>query len=89
MIAANDKDLPSNDLVYRLASPSRVNDVSWIHPGKCTDEWIIGINLFNVPFKTGVNTASYKYYIDFAKRIWLRSHHDGCRMEQSIPTCSI
>jgi alpha-glucosidase len=68
MIGANDKDLPSNDIVYRLASASRVNDVSWIHPGKCTDEWIIGINLFNVPFKTGVNTASYKYYIDFAKR---------------------
>ena len=68
IIAANDKDLPSNDLVYRLASPSKLKDVSWIHPGKCTDEWIIGINLFNVPFKSGVNTASYKYYIDFAKR---------------------
>ena len=68
MIAANDKELPSNDIVYRLAAPSKLNDVSWVHPGKCTDEWIIGINLFNVPFKSGVNTASYKYYIDFAKR---------------------
>jgi len=68
MIAVNDKELPSNDLVYRLASPSKLNDVSWVRPGKCTDEWIIGINLFNVPFKSGVNTASYKYYIDFAKR---------------------
>ncbi len=68
MIAPEDKDLPVNDLVYRLASPSRVADVSWIHPGKGTDEWIIGINLFNVPFKAGINTATYKYYIDFAKR---------------------
>ena len=68
MIAANDKDLPANDIVYRLASPSRVKDVSWIRPGKGTDEWIIGINLFNVPFKSGVNTATYKFYIDFAKR---------------------
>jgi len=68
MIAKEDKELPGNDLVYRLASPSRVKDVSWIHPGKGTDEWIIGINLFNVPFKSGVNTATYKYYIDFAKR---------------------
>lgn len=68
MIAKEDKDLPSNDLVYRLASPSKLKDVSWIHPGKGTDEWIIGINLFNVPFKSGVNTATYKYYIDFAKR---------------------
>ena len=28
----------------------------------------VNVNLFNVPFRSGVNTASYKYYIDFAKR---------------------
>lgn len=71
MIAENDKDLPNNDLVYRLATPSRVKDFSWINPGKGTDEWIIGVNLFNVPFKAGVNTATYKYYIDFAKQFGL------------------
>ncbi len=68
MIAAADKDLPGNDIVYRLASPSKIPDASWINPGKGTDEWIIGINLFNVPFKAGVNTATYKYYIAFAKQ---------------------
>ena len=68
MIAPTDKDLPGNDLVYRLGAPSRVKDLSWVHPGKGTDEWIIGINLFNIPFKSGVNTATYKYYIDFAKQ---------------------
>jgi alpha-glucosidase len=68
VIAEHDKDLPGNDIVYRLAPPSRIGDASWVHPGKGTDEWIIGTNLFNVPFKTGVNTALYKYYIDFAKR---------------------
>ncbi|HEX5151027.1 MAG TPA: glycoside hydrolase family 97 protein [Parafilimonas sp.] len=68
IIAREDKELPTNDIVYRLAKPSKIDDVSWIHPGKCTDEWIIDVNLFNVPFKSGVNTASYKYYIDFAKR---------------------
>ncbi len=67
LIAREDKDLPANDLVYRLASPTKIEDASWIHPGKCTDEWIIDINLFNVPFKSGINTASYKYYIDFAR----------------------
>ena len=69
MLAVNDKDLPGNDLVYRLASPSRLQDYSWIQPGQGTDEWIIGINLFNVPFKAGINTATYKYYIDFAKSV--------------------
>jgi len=68
MIAPQDKDLPVNDMVYKLAEPSTISDVSWVHAGKCTDEWIININLFHVPFKAGVNTASYKYYIDFAKR---------------------
>lgn len=71
IIAKEDKELPQNDLVYRLAPASRVKDVSWINPGMGTDEWIIGINLFNVPFKSGVNTATYKYYIDFAKRFGL------------------
>ena len=68
MIAPKDKDLPVNDMVYKLAEPSTISDVSWVHAGKCTDEWIINTNLFHVPFKAGVNTASYKYYIDFAKR---------------------
>jgi alpha-glucosidase len=68
IIAQNDKELPANDLVYRLGSPTALKDVSWVHPGKCTDEWIIGINLFNIPFKSGINTNTYKYYIDFAKK---------------------
>jgi alpha-glucosidase len=72
MIAAEDKSLPGNDMVYRLASPSKLTDASWINPGKGTDEWIIGINLFNVPFKAGINTATYKYYIDFAKQFGLQ-----------------
>ncbi|HEY4337411.1 MAG TPA: glycoside hydrolase family 97 protein [Puia sp.] len=68
LIAPQDKDLPGNDLVYRLGAPSRVADPSWVHPGKGTDEWIIHTNLFNVPFVSGVNTNTYKYYIDFAKK---------------------
>ena len=68
MVSEHDTQLPSNDMVYRLGSPSRVKNTAWIKPGKGTDEWIIGINLFNVPFKAGVNTETYKYYIDFAKR---------------------
>ncbi len=68
LIATQDKELPGNDLVYRLAPPSRIGDASWVTPGNLTDEWIIDINLFNVPFRAGLNTASYKYYIDFAKR---------------------
>ncbi len=68
MIEEDEKQLAANDLVYRLGSAPRIKETSWIKPGKGTDEWIIGINLFNVPFRAGINTATYKYYIDFAKR---------------------
>lgn len=68
VVAEEDRDLPGNDLVYRLASPSRIGDTFWLHGIKGTDEWIPDINLFDVPFRAGVNTASYKYYIDFAAR---------------------
>lgn len=68
LVAKNDIDLPSNDLLYILGDSSRIANPSWIKYGKGTDEWITSINLFNVPFKAGINTASYKYYIDFAKK---------------------
>jgi len=68
LVAKNDIDLPANDIVYALGEPSMIKDPSWIRYGKGTDEWITGINLFNVPFVAGINTATYKYYIDFAKR---------------------
>ena len=69
LVIGSDRDLPSSDLVYRLGAPNRLTDVSWIKPGQCTDEWITNINLFNVPFRAGINTATYKFYIDFAKRV--------------------
>lgn len=68
LVAKNDIYLPENDIVYLLGESSQVSDPSWIKYGKGTDEWITGINLFNVPFVAGINTATYKYYIDFAKR---------------------
>lgn len=68
LVAKNDIDLPENDIIYLLGDPTTLTDFSWIRPGKGTDEWITGINLFNVPFVAGINTATYKYYIDFARR---------------------
>jgi len=67
MIARHERELPVNDLFYVLGEPAQGN-FSWVRPAKGTDEWITGINLFNVPFVAGLNTATYKYYIDFAAR---------------------
>ena len=43
-------------------------DFTWIKPGKSTEEWITGLNLYGVDFEAGLNTETYKYYIDFASR---------------------
>lgn len=51
MIAGEDKDLPGNDIVYRLGAPSRIADASWVKPGNLTDEWIIDLNL--LMFRSG------------------------------------
>lgn len=61
-----DKELLNNDMVYKLATPSSIKDLSWIKPGKVAWDWWNDWNIYNVDFKAGINTLTYKYYIDFA-----------------------
>ena len=68
VISENDKDLANSDLVYKLASPCRVDDLSWIKPGKVAWDWWNNWNVYGVPFKAGINNDTYKYYIDFASK---------------------
>lgn len=70
-IAPHDTDLLQNEIVYRLAKPLQLEDTSWIHPGKVAWDWWNALNVYGVDFKSGVNTATYKYYIDFAARYHL------------------
>ena len=65
-IAEEDKELADNDLVYLLAEPSKVADISWIKPGKVAWDWWNNWNIWGVDFKAGINNETYKYYIDFA-----------------------
>jgi alpha-glucosidase len=67
-LAAKDADLITNQLVYLLARPSQVVDTSWIKPGKVAWDWWNANNIHGVDFKSGVNTETYKYYIDFASK---------------------
>jgi alpha-glucosidase len=66
VISTADKQLLDNDLVYKLASPSRLTDVSWVKPGKVAWDWWNDWNITGVDFRAGINTPTYKYYIDFA-----------------------
>lgn len=71
IIAPKDGDLIENDMVFRLASKSQVDDLSWLKPGKSTSEWLFDNNIYGVDFKSGYNTNTYKYYIDFAAKFKL------------------
>jgi alpha-glucosidase len=70
-IAEKDGDLIANPLVWLLAKPSQVADTSWIKPGKVAWDWWNANNVYGVDFKSGVNTETYKYYIDFAAKYGL------------------
>ncbi len=68
VVAERDAELLDCDIVYRLAAPSRLADVSWIKPGKVAWEWWNHWGIKGVPFEAGVNTDTYKYYVDFAAK---------------------
>ena len=70
-IAEKDGDLITNPIVWLLESPSQVQDTSWIKPGKVSWDWWNANNVYGVDFKAGINTDTYKYYIDFAAKYGL------------------
>ncbi len=67
-IAEHDKDLIANPIVWLLEKPSQLTDASWIKPGKVAWDWWNANNVYGVDFKAGINTETYKYYIDFAAK---------------------
>lgn len=68
IVTASDTELADNDIVYKLAAPSRLKDISWIKPGKVAWEWWSNWNLRGVDFRSGINNDTYKYFIDFAAK---------------------
>lgn len=68
VIADNDAAIASSDMTYLLGEPSRLEDISWIKPGKVAWDWWNDWNIIGVPFKSGINNDTYKAYIDFASR---------------------
>lgn len=69
VVSTDDKDLLNNQLVYKLARPLLLDDVSWIKPGKTAWEWWHKAMLEGVDFPVGMKNLTlelYKYYVDFA-----------------------
>ena len=67
-VSENDAQMADSDLVWKLASPAEDKDWSWVKPGKVAWDWWNAWNLYGVDFRAGINTETYKYYIDFASK---------------------
>ncbi|MCQ2143094.1 MAG: glycoside hydrolase family 97 protein [Bacteroidales bacterium] len=66
-VADNPAGLIGSDIVYKLATPADKSvDWSWVKPGKVAWDWWNDWNLKGVDFEAGINTETYKFYIDFA-----------------------
>lgn len=71
VIAKNDAKLLTNQLVWILSEKNVLEETDWIKPGKVSWDWWNANNIYGVDFESGINTETYKYYIDFASEYGL------------------
>ena len=71
MMVGTAEEIAMNNMSYLLGEPSKVQDISWIKPGKVAWDWWNNWNIGGVPFVAGINNDTYKHYIDFAARYGL------------------
>jgi len=69
VITDYDGQLIESTMIYKLAKPHQDDiDFSWVKPGKVAWDWWNANNIYGVDFRAGINTQTYKYYIDFASK---------------------
>lgn len=68
LVTDEDKQLVGNDIAKMLGAKCRIKDTSWIKPGKVAWDWWNNTNITGVDFRAGINTETYKYYVDFAQK---------------------
>ena len=68
LLGNNPADLLMSTATLNLAAPCKLPDPSWIKPGKAVWDW--RVHGYRAPdgFVYGINTASYKRFIEFATR---------------------
>jgi alpha-glucosidase len=82
--------------LWSLADPSRIEDTSWIHPGRVAWDWWNGPTIPDADFEVGMNDATFEHFIDFAAEFgleyvlidagWYGSHRDlNASILTSIP----
>jgi alpha-glucosidase len=66
--------LIESNMLTNLSEPCKIEDLSWLHPGKASFHWWNGDVLPDTSFEAGVNFNFNKYYIDFCSRNHIEFH---------------
>ncbi|MDD6364531.1 MAG: glycoside hydrolase family 97 protein [Bacteroidales bacterium] len=74
MVADRPGTLMESTVLTSLCEPCRIEDCSWIKPGKTTFPWWNDTQLPDTTFQAGNNFLTNKYYIDFAADNGLEYH---------------
>ncbi len=74
MISDRIGTLIESNILTNLNEPCKIQDTSWIKPGKTTFTWWNGNMVPDTTFMPGNNFETNKYYIDFAARNGLNYH---------------
>jgi len=74
MISDRIGDLFESDILTNLNEPCKIEDTSWIKPGKATWPWWNGSVVEDSTITSGNNFETNKYYIDFCSRNGLEYH---------------
>ena len=68
MISNDDRTFVESNLTYQLSPEQAIENTDWIEPGQVAWDWYNANNIYGVDFEAGLNTNTYKYYIDFASK---------------------
>ncbi len=68
MIGREPGDLIESDLLVNLNEPCKIDDTSWIRPGRTMWDWRVWGYTAPDGFQYGLNTVSHKRFIDFAAK---------------------
>lgn len=66
--------LIESNILTSLNEPSKIEDVSWLKPGKTSFHWWNGDVVPDTSFVPGANFETNKYYIDFCARHHIEYH---------------
>ncbi|MBA3675662.1 MAG: glycoside hydrolase family 97 catalytic domain-containing protein, partial [Chitinophagaceae bacterium] len=74
MISDRAGALIESNILTSLADPCKIQDLSWLKPGKATFHWWNGDISPDTTWEPGVNDDFEKYYIDFCARNKIEYH---------------